>query len=157
MHSATIMGSPWISGGRFGTGRAINLVVSRDAAVVELVHRACPVVEIRSDWRLVGEIAGTYDVRVVVFDDDAVPEGNRSELIDDIHVWFPQVLIVYVAGNHSQAVERSARAGGILYYTSKPVDAERLDLLLRSLYRSTRASGLPSKHAAGRSSACLRR
>jgi response regulator of citrate/malate metabolism len=139
MLSATSMESPWISS-RFGAGRATSLVVSRDAALAELVRRACPApwaVEICRDWRRVGEIVGTYDVRLIVFDDDAVPEANRSELIDGIHVWSPQVLIVYVAGNHSEAVERSARAGGVLCYTSKPIDAERLEHLLRSLDRST--------------------
>ena len=131
--------------GRFAAGEAMSLVVTRDAALVELVRRSCPfpwLVESRDDWRRIGETVRTRHVRVVVFDDDAVPEGNRSELIDNIHTWFPDVLIIYVAGQHSQMVERSARASGVLCYTSKPIEAERLEHLLRSLsHRLTESSG----------------
>jgi len=115
---------------------AMSLVVSRDPEIVALVRRSCSApwyVEVRDDWRQIDNIIGNLDVGIVVIDDDVVPEEERSQLIANIHVWFPEGLIIYVASNHSQAVERLARAGSVLSYTSKPVDAERLERLLGSL------------------------
>jgi DNA-binding NtrC family response regulator len=122
--------------GGYAIREATSLVVSRDAAVVALVRRASPdpwLVESRGDWRRIGQALGNRRVHLVVLDDEAVPEGNHSELIDKIRTWFPDALIIYVAGKHSQTVERSARASGVLCYTSKPVEVERLEHLLRSL------------------------
>jgi len=132
--------------GRFKGREATSLVVTRDSTLVELVRRTWPfpwLVENHDDWHRIGEIVRTRHVRVIIIDDDAVPEENRSELIENIHNCFSDVLIIYVAGKHSQAVERSARASGILSYTSKPVEAERLEHLLRSLsHRLTEPSGV---------------
>ena len=132
--------------GRFTAREATSLVVTRDTTLVELVRRTWPFpwrVENHDDWQRIGETVRTHHVRVIIFDDDAVPEENRSELIENIHNCFPDVLIIYVAGRHSQAVERSARASGILSYTSKPVEAERLEQLLRSLsHRLGESSGM---------------
>lgn len=126
-----------------GRSEAMSLVVSRDPELIALMRRSCSApwcVEARGDWRRIDDIAGKLDVGIVVVDDDVVPEEERSQLIANIHVWFPEGLVIYVAGNHSQAVERLARAGGVLSYTAKPVDVERLEHLLRSL--SSRAPTL---------------
>lgn len=115
---------------------AMSLVISRDPEIVALVRRSCSApwcVEVRGDWRQTGDLAGNLDVGIVIVDDDVVPEEERSQLIANIHVWFPEGLIIYVAGSHSQAVERLARAGGVLSYTSKPIDAERVERLLSCL------------------------
>src|SRR5262245_1373923 len=115
---------------------ARSLVVSRDPSVVAVVRRSCSAswrVEVHRDWRRIEQITGRLDVGIVVVDDDLVSEGERSRLIANIHVWFPEGLIIYVAGNHSEAAERLARAGGVLTYTSKPVEAERLQGLLQRL------------------------
>jgi DNA-binding NtrC family response regulator len=131
--------------GRFTAREATSLVVTRDIGLVELVRRTWPfpwLVENHDDWHRIGATVRSHNVRVIIFDDDAVPEENRSELIENIHNCFPDVLIIYIAGKHSQAVERSARASGILSYTSKPVEAERLEHLLKSLsHRLTEPSG----------------
>ncbi len=140
--------------GGYAMREATSLVVSRDAALVALVRRASPdpwLVESRGDWRRIGQALGDRRVHLVLLDDEAVPEGNRSGLIDKIHKWFPDALIIYVAGKHNQAVERSARASGVLCYTSKPVEAERLEHLLRSLsHRSIEPSGARTRSAARR-------
>lgn len=128
---------------RARSAEATSLVVSRDPEVVTLVRRSCSArwcVDARGDWRQIETIAGSLEVGIVVFDDDVVPEEERSQLIANMHVWFPEALIIYVAGQHSQAVERLARAGGVLSYTSKPVDAERLESLLRSLSKRAPAA-----------------
>jgi DNA-binding NtrC family response regulator len=119
---------------------AMGLVVSHDPELISVVRRSCTehwYVEVRRDWHQIHDIVGNLDVGIVVVDDDVVPEEERSRLIADIRVWFPESLIVYVAGNHSEAVERLARASGVLSYTSKPLDSERLERLLRNL--ATRA------------------
>jgi response regulator of citrate/malate metabolism len=126
----------YANGTRARRTEATSLVVSRDPEIVALVRRSCSAlwcVEARDDWDRIDNITGNLGVGIIVVDDDVVPEEERSQLIANIHVWFPEGLIIYVAGNHSQAVERLARAGGVLSYTSKPVDAERLERLLRSL------------------------
>jgi DNA-binding NtrC family response regulator len=133
--------------GGYAIREATSIVVSRDAALVALVRRASPdpwLVESCGDWRRIDQALGNRRVHLAILDDEAVPEGNRSELIDKIHKWFPDALIIYVAGKHSQTVERSARASGVLCYTSKPVEVERLEHLLRSLsHRSIEPSDAP--------------
>jgi DNA-binding NtrC family response regulator len=90
-------------------------------------------VEARDDWRRIDKASGGLDVGIVVLDDDVVPEAERSELIANLHTWFPHAMVIYVAGQHEASVERMARAGGVLSYTSKPVDVARLESLLRGL------------------------
>jgi DNA-binding NarL/FixJ family response regulator len=90
-------------------------------------------VEARGDWRCIERAGGDFDVAIVVLDDDVVPEDERSDLIANIHGWFPQAMILYVAGKHGAAVERMARAAGVLSYTSKPVDVARVESLLKGL------------------------
>lgn len=130
---------------------ATSLVVSRDKELIALVRRSCSPpwsVEARSDWHRAGKLVGSLGVAAVVFDDDVVPQKERSELIANIHVWFPQAVIIYVAGKHNREVECLAREGGVLSYTSKPVEAERLESLLRSL--SHRGNTSPSDPTACR-------
>jgi DNA-binding NtrC family response regulator len=118
------------------TPEAAGLVVSRAPDLFALVQRSCSPswnVEAREDWRCIERAAGALEVGVVVLDDDVVPENQRSDLIANIHIWFPQAMIIYVAGKHDAGIERMARAAGVLSYTSKPVDVARLQSLLRSL------------------------
>jgi DNA-binding NtrC family response regulator len=115
---------------------AASLVVSRAPDLVALVQRSCSPswsVEARGDWRRIDKASGGLDVGIVVLDDDVVPEEERSDLIANLRTWFPHAMIIYIAGKHDAAVERMARAGGVLSYTSKPVDVARLESLLRGL------------------------
>ncbi len=116
--------------------RATSLVVSRDPQLVALARRSCSAhwrVEALPDWRRIEKLVDRLHVGIVVFDDDVIPEEDRSQLIANLHMWFPEGLIIYVAGQHSEAVERVARVDGVLSYTSKPVDTDRIESLLRSL------------------------
>ena len=116
--------------------KAASLVVSRAPDLVSLVQRSCAPswsVEARDDWSRIEKATGGPNVGIVVLDDDVVPEKERSGLIANLHAWFPHAMIIYVAGKHDASVERMARAGGVLSYTSKPVDVARLERLVRGL------------------------
>lgn len=70
-------------------------------------------------------------VKLAVLDDEGLPESERGWLLNQIHSRQPNASVVYVASHHSPEVEKLARAAGVLYYTSKPVDAVRLSEVLR--------------------------
>jgi hypothetical protein len=130
---------------------AMSLVFSRDPEVVDLVRRSCPrawCVEVCETWGTVlAAMPKRQSVRIVLFDDEAVGEDERRARIEEIHVRFSEAFVIYVAGTHTQATERSARMGGVVCYTSKPLDAERLHLLLGSLCQTKPAPGSWRRYA----------
>ena len=142
-------------------GSATSLVLSRDPAVVDLIRRSCPHAwrtEVCESWStVVGATRERHSVRIVVFDDDAVGdvgevgENERRQRIEEIHARFPEAFVIYVAGTHTAAIERSARMGGLLCYTSKPIDAERLESVLSRLYHAKPAAGSYQRIARRRS------
>jgi DNA-binding NtrC family response regulator len=121
---------------RASAAEPIGLVVSLDGDLVRRVRGSCAAgwtVEELADGASLREAVGRLDVGLVVLDDERIPEADRAALMADLRVWFPRAPIVYVASAHSAGVERCARAGGIVAYTSKPLDGERLGRLVRGI------------------------
>jgi DNA-binding NtrC family response regulator len=75
-------------------------------------------------------------LRIVVVDDESVEESTRGWLLDQLRKWAPQALVAYIAAEHSPENERRARTYRVQYYTSKPVDPERMLRVLHSFERA---------------------
>ncbi len=77
-------------------------------------------------------------LRMVVIDDEAIEEATRGWLLNQVRKRAPQALVAYIAALHSPQAERRARAHGVHYYTSKPLDRERTLRVLRSFANAAR-------------------
>ena len=112
------------------------LVLSHDGSLLELVLQACGpawVVEPCFGCRAASQLLSGRTVRLAVVDDEALAESERSWFIDHVHRRSPDALIVYLASHHSPELERAIRTHGVLYYTAKPVETERLNQVLRGI------------------------
>jgi DNA-binding NtrC family response regulator len=112
------------------------LLLSDDEALTDLVR---PIVE--RPWSLVRHGADRYtshkvftqpNVRLVILDDQAVVEADRSWLLAQIRKHFSGAPLLYVASIQSDSNEKQARANGAHYYASKPLSVERFGGVLRS-------------------------
>ena len=115
---------------------SIILVFSRDASVLDLASRAAGdgwKLEQCDDDRKFGQLLVLPQVRLFIVDDEAIEHQMRGWLLERVRTSAPQAPFVYVAGAHSDATEKRARAYGAGYYTSKPVEAEPLLRVLGSL------------------------
>lgn len=77
------------------------------------------------------------NIRLVVLDDEGVPDGDRGWMLNRIRRHAPGSSLIYVAGNHNEAVERLARSGGAQYYASKPLSGPLFSYVLQSFMRTT--------------------
>lgn len=75
------------------------------------------------------------EVRLVVFDDQAVKESERGWLLAQVRKHKPGVPLLYVAAIHNDQTEILARRGGASYYTSKPIHDQQWTNVLRSFMR----------------------
>ncbi|MGH7779122.1 MAG: hypothetical protein ACREQR_04760 [Candidatus Binataceae bacterium] len=96
-------------------------------------------------WKLIRHDAVGYEthkmfsepnVRLVVFDDSAVAENDRSFLLAKIRKHFSGAPLLYIAASHSDGNEKRARTNGAHYYISKPLATERFSDVLRSFLRA---------------------
>ena len=71
-------------------------------------------------------------LHLIVIDEAAVAASERGWLLEQIRRHAPSAGVVYIALDHSPEVERSVRARGVLHYTSRPIERERLVQLLRA-------------------------
>jgi hypothetical protein len=111
------------------------LVLTRERSLAALVERATDgslVVEVHSGIRKAHDRLAWGDTRLLVVDDYVLAEHERGWFLDRARRIAPDAFIVYVASRHSPDVERKARARGVAYYTSRPLDEERFELLLLS-------------------------
>jgi len=69
---------------------------------------------------------------MVVIDDEVVSAPERGWLCNQVNKLAPEAAMIYIASQHSAEVEKTARAHGALYYTSKPLDSGRLSKLLQA-------------------------
>ena len=76
------------------------------------------------------------DLKVIVLDDDVLPEADRAATLTLVHEWAPRASLIYVATHHSAETEKLARTSGVSYYTSKPVESESFAKILKAFLKS---------------------
>jgi hypothetical protein len=114
------------------------LLVSHDQALAELVGQV-----VRSPWvveHISGHLPtkdglGNRNVRLIVLDDDGLDESNRGWLLHHAERQIPHPSVLYIAGVHTDSVERLARAGGAQFYISKPLPLDRFGYVLGSFLK----------------------
>jgi hypothetical protein len=113
-------------------------------ALVRKIVKAPWKVELCEDPAIGREALARPSVRLVIVDDCAVDEEARGWLLDRIHKFVPQALLIYIASTHSEADERRARGYSAQYYTAKPLDTDRVARVIESFIRSasTREGGM---------------
>jgi DNA-binding response OmpR family regulator len=109
------------------------------AALVRKIVKAPWRVELCEDPAIGREALARPSVRLVIVDDGAVDEEARGWLLDRIHKFVPQALLIYIASTHSEADERRARGYSAQYYTAKPLDTDRVARVIESFIRSAAA------------------
>ncbi|MGH8014258.1 MAG: hypothetical protein ACREQ4_17350 [Candidatus Binataceae bacterium] len=101
------------------------LVLSADDALFTLVeaalHPGWSVARARALVDLPKQLRAAH-LQVVVVDDAGITSDDRGWLMARIHRDVPFASVIYIAAVHSEAVERTARAGGAKYYTAAPLD-----------------------------------
>ena len=117
------------------------LLLSNDETLAEFVLGV-----VMPPWRLIHHDGGGRcmgdgsfaqpNVRLVILDDQAVQEDDRSWLLTRICKRLPGASLLYVAGNQSDTNEKRARANGAHYYVSKPLSFERFGYVLQSFLRA---------------------
>jgi len=63
--------------------------------------------------------------QLIVIDDEGIGENDRGWLFERIRHLAPRALVIYVATHHDVGTEKRARAQGVHYYMSKPIDPYR--------------------------------
>lgn len=67
-------------------------------------------------------LSSNSPIGTIVIDDQVLPETQRAERLAELRVRAPHASLIYVATNHSVEYEKWARAMGVNYYISKPID-----------------------------------
>jgi len=70
--------------------------------------------------------------RLVMLDDGVSP-GNGLEWLTTLRRRLPEVLVIYVAEQHSLELEKAVRQLGVLYYTGKPPEKGSLSKVLATV------------------------
>lgn len=121
------------------------LLLSNDEAIAGLVSA-----NVESPWQLLHqstaeplrrEMFALPNVRLVILDDAAVRQLDRSWLLAQIRKHFFGQPLIYVADSYSEDNERLARANGAQYYLSKPFSDDRFVHVLRSFLDARRFRG----------------
>lgn len=121
------------------------LLLSDDQRLAELILGI-----VQPPWKLVRKDADGYlnrrmfaqpNVRLVILDDQAVQEGDRSHLLAQIRKHFAGHPLLYVAGSHSEVNEKRARTNGAHYYASKPLAQGQFGQVLQSFLRAQKFKG----------------
>lgn len=117
------------------------LLLSDDEALAEFVLGV-----VKPPWRLIHQGGGGArmsdgsfaqpNVRLVILDDQAVEENDRTWLLSRIRRCLPGASLLYIARNQSETNEKRARANGAHYYASKPLSFERFGYVLQSFLRA---------------------
>jgi len=76
--------------------------------------------------------------RLIVIDDEDIGEDDRRWLFERIRHLAPRALVIYVATLHDVETEKRARAQGVHYYMSKPIDPHRFTDVSLAFMRATR-------------------
>jgi DNA-binding response OmpR family regulator len=100
--------------------------------VLGIVKWPWKVVRQGADGHMSHKIFAHPNVRLVILDDQAVEEKDRSWLLAQISKHFSGTSLLYVAGSQSDGNEKRARTNGAHYYASKPLSPERFGHVLQS-------------------------
>lgn len=73
---------------------------------------------------------------LILIDDDAVQADDRGWLLERIRQQAPRTFVIYVAAHHDGETEKRARAHGVHYYMSKPIDPNRFILVSQSFIKA---------------------
>jgi DNA-binding response OmpR family regulator len=79
------------------------------------------------------------NVRLVIFDDQAVEESDSGWMLAQIRKHFSGISLLYVAANQSDGNEKRARTNGAHYYSSKPLSLMRFGYVLQSFCRHSKS------------------
>ena len=118
------------------------LLLSDDELLVRLV---CQIVG--PPWRLVRHASGKHvgggmftqpNVRLVIFDDQAVEESDRGRMLKQIRKRFSGTPLLYIAATQTDANEKRARSNGAHYYVSKPLSPVPFGQVLSSFLEAQR-------------------
>ena len=121
------------------------LLLSDDEALATLVHGI-----VKQPWKLVvhgtdkylsREVSAQPNVRLVIFDDQAVEENDRGWMLAQIRKHFSGISLLYVAASQSDANEKRARSNGAHYYVSKPLSADGFGHVLQSFLQAQQVDG----------------
>ena len=115
------------------------VVFSADKELNALAKQAAPQpwkVEHCEDPAVGRQVLQRPNVKVVIVDDEVVREDARGWLLDRIHRFVPQALLIYVAASHSPADEKRARSYAAQYYTAKPIDVDRTLRVVQSFLKA---------------------
>jgi response regulator of citrate/malate metabolism len=116
------------------------LLLSDDEALAEVIGGVT-----KPPWKLVWQSVDGHmsrqvfaqpNVRLVVLDDQTVPESDRGWLLAQIRKHFSGNSMLYIAGGQSDANEKRARTNGAHYYISKPLSIERFRHVLQSFLQA---------------------
>ncbi|GEM_PF-5931153 len=80
------------------------------------------------------EVLRHPELRLVVMD-DAVLGDRPADLVRQFRDLAPRCPLVYVADRHDFATERAARAAGVSFYTSKPVDLDHMTRVMTAFLK----------------------
>lgn len=112
------------------------MVLTDDQALADLVariiERPWKLVCLSTDRNKVHKRLAEPNVRIVIFDDQAVEENERSWMLAQIRKRFSGSSLLYVADKQSDGNEKRARTNGAHYYVSRPLSPERFGYVLRS-------------------------
>ncbi len=110
------------------------LVISNDALLISSARQA-------SGGRYTLKVAPDAEnsalrfdsgVDTIVLDDYVVPETRRGNRLAYLRARLPRASLIYVATRHSIDYEKWARAMGVSYYVSRPIDSASFTALLAS-------------------------
>jgi DNA-binding response OmpR family regulator len=130
------------------------LLLSYDEALAKVVQGI-----VKPPWKLVRhgtdkyvsrEVFALPNVRLVIFDDQAVEENDRGWMLAQIRKHFSGISLLYVAAGQSDANEKRARTNGAHYYVSKPLSVERFGHVLESFLHAQQFDGRDAQAAAAK-------
>lgn len=136
--------------GRPAAGTVI-LLLSGDPSMYDLIAENSPppwTVERTENPDSGCELALSRNLGLVVVDDEVLAPEEREWFLGQINRLAPRPPIIYVASKHTPEVEKIARTQGAIYYTSKPLETERVGWVLLNFLRhlSERDSRQAGRH-----------
>ena len=106
----------------------VMVIFSSDPQLRDLAGSCAPApwkIDHRNDPAGGREVLSQPNLRLVILDDEVVNEEARGWLLDRIHRFVPQAMLIYISSMHTPESERRARSYAAQYYTAKPLDMER--------------------------------